>query len=220
VALLDRDTARRREGLHETLGAFASGKVQVLLGTQLVAKGHHFPNVTLTGVISADAMLGLPDFRSAERTFQLLTQVAGRAGRGSKRGHVIIQTYYPEHPAVRHAMNHDVTAFLQEEQVFRRAFSYPPSVRMAVVRWESSHPSAARQAAERGARAASPTPPGVRLRGPAPAPIERIRGKWRWQVLISAKNRELLRDVLDQIEQEPTTDTVKRIIDVDPLSTL
>jgi primosomal protein N' (replication factor Y) len=220
LALLDGGTARRRDGLHDTLGAFASGEVQVLMGTQLVAKGHHFPNVTLTGVISADAMLGLPDFRSGERTFQLLTQVAGRAGRGTKPGRVIIQTYYPDHPAVRHATSHDVASFLDEELVFRRAFSYPPVARMAVVRWESKNDSLVRRAADEDARRASPTPAGVRLRGPAAAPIERIRGRWRWQILISAPNRDLLREVLDRIELEPPTDGVKRIIDVDPLSTL
>jgi primosomal protein N' (replication factor Y) len=220
VALLDRDTARRRDGLHDTLGAFASGKTQVLLGTQLVAKGHHFPNVTLTGVISADAMLGLPDFRAGERTFQLLTQLAGRAGRGSKPGRVIIQTYYPQHPAVRYAQNHAVKSFLDEELVYRRAFAYPPAARMAVVRWESKNATRVRQAAEEGARLGSPTISGVRLRGPAPAPIERIRGQWRWQILISAQNRELLRDVLDRIEEKPTAKDVRRIVDVDPYSTL
>ncbi len=134
AAILDRDTVRRRNGLEETLGAFAAGRVQVLVGTQMVAKGHHFPNVTLTGVISADALLGLPDFRAGERTFQLLTQVAGRAGRGDRPGRVIVQTYHTDHPAVRHACDHDVAAFNREELLFRTAFHYPPSVRMALVR--------------------------------------------------------------------------------------
>jgi primosomal protein N' (replication factor Y) len=220
AAILDRDTVRRRHGLHETLGAFAAGRLQVLIGTQMVAKGHHFPDVTLTGVISADAMLGLPDFRAGERTFQLLTQLAGRAGRGRKPGRVIIQTYYPDHPAVRHACHHDVTAFLEDELVFRRAFFYPPAARMALVRWESRSGSKARQAAEEATRRASPVPSGVRLRGPAPSPIERIRSQWRWQLLLTAPNRDLLRDALVRIEEAATPDGVRRVIDVDPLSTL
>jgi len=220
TSILDRDTARRRDGLHDTLGAFADGRVQVLVGTQLVAKGHHFPNVTLTGVISADAMLGLPDFRSGERTFQLLTQVAGRAGRGTKPGRVIIQTYYPDHPAVRHASTHDVTSFLEEEMVFRRTFSYPPATRMAVVRWEARIRRDAMRVAEESIRNVQPVSPGVRIRGPAPAPIEKIRSLWRWQVLVTAPNRDLVRDVLSRIETVVLPDGVRRVIDVDPLSTL
>jgi len=220
VAILDRDTVRRRSGLEETLGGFAAGRSQILVGTQMVAKGHHFPNVTLTGVISADALLGLPDFRSAERTFQLLTQVAGRAGRGDRPGRVIIQTYYPEHPAVRCAARHDSAGFLAEELIFRRAFRYPPAARMALIRYESRTLSAARTAAESGFARAADLPDGVRLRGPAPSPLERLRGLWRWQILISAPSRDALRTVVERIGNEPTPPAVRRIVDVDPLSTL
>jgi len=220
VAILDRDTVRRRDGLRHSLGAFAAGKVRILVGTQMVAKGHHFPDVTLTGVISADALLGLPDFRAAERTFQLLTQVAGRSGRGSRPGRVIIQTYFPDHPAVRHATSHDVTSFLDDELVFRNAFGYPPTTRMAVVRYESSDTRAATAAATLAARAAAPLPHGVRVRGPAPAPIERIRGAWRWQLLVTAPSRDLLREVLARIETATPARSVRTVIDVDPLSTL
>ncbi len=201
MAILDRDTVRRRDGLQHSLGAFASGKVRVLIGTQMVAKGHHFPAVTLTGVISADALLGLPDFRAAERTFQLLTQVAGRSGRGSRPGRVIIQTYYPDHPAVRHAAGHDVASFLDDEMVFRNAFGYPAdhSHGGRALRVEQQ-PRAPAAPPRRAARAAAPLPSGVRLRGPAPAPIERIRGSWRWQLLVTAPNRELLREILERIE--------------------
>ena len=219
-AILDRDTVRRRSGLQETLGAFAAGTVQVLIGTQMVAKGHHFPNVTLTGVISADAMLGLPDFRAGERTFQLLTQVAGRSGRGDRPGRVVIQTYYPDHPSVRFACSHDVSNFLSEELVFRRSFSYPPVTRLALVRFEATGERLSRNAAEEAARAVIPLPDRVRLRGPAPAPLERIRNHWRWQLLLSAANRDLLREVLQVIEDLPTTKGVRRVIDVDPISTI
>ena len=219
-AILDRDTVRRRSGLQETLGAFSSGAVQVLIGTQMVAKGHHFPNVTLTGVISADAMLGLPDFRASERTFQLLTQVAGRSGRGKQPGRVVIQTYYPDHPAVRLACGHDVTTFLSEELVFRRSFFYPPVARLVLVRYESKNEKLCRDAAEAAARTIQPLPPKVQLRGPAPAPLERIRGLWRWQILLSAANRSLLRGLLEKIEGLSVHKNVRRIIDIDPTSTL
>ena len=220
VAILDRDTVRRKDGLRHSLGAFGAGKVRILVGTQMVAKGHHFPDVTLTGVISADALLGLPDFRAAERTFQLLTQVAGRSGRGRRPGRVIIQTYFPDHPAVRHATGHDVASFLDDELVFRNAFGYPPTTRMAVVRFESSDSRAASGAATQAARAAAPLPSGVRLRGPAPAPIERIRGAWRWQVLVTAPNRDLLRETLVRMETAIPPRSVRTVVDVDPLSTL
>ena len=219
-AILDRDTVRRRSGLQDTLGAFATGAIQVLIGTQMVAKGHHFPGVTLTGVISADAMLGLPDFRAAERTFQLLTQVAGRSGRGDRPGRVVIQTYYPDHPAVRFACNHDVTTFTAEELVFRRSFAYPPVTRLAVIRFEAAAERLSRDACEAAANAVGPLPERVRVRGPAPAPLERIRNQWRWQLLVTAPNRELLREVLDRVETQTPPKGVRRVVDVDPSSTL
>jgi len=220
IGILDRDTVRRRGALQEVLGAFAAGTLDVLVGTQMVAKGHHFPNVTLTGVISADALLGLPDFRSAERTFQLLTQVAGRAGRGERPGHVVVQTYHPDHPAVRHAAAHDVAAFSGEELVFRRTFGYPPAARMALVRYQGESLPRTRAACREAAEAAAPLPAGVRLRGPAPCPLERLRGQWRWQILLSAPNRNVLRTVLERIEAVSLPAGVRRIVDVDPLSTL
>ncbi len=220
TVILDRDTVRRRDGLEAALGRFASGAARVLVGTQMVAKGHHFPGVTLTGVISADALLNLPDFRSGERTFQLLTQVAGRAGRGDRPGRVIIQTYYPDHPAVRFACHHDVDAFLAEELVFRRAFAYPPAARLALVRFESLSERSARKAAEDAAAELDETRSESRIRGPAPAPIERIREYWRWQILISARNRGSLRHHLERVESAPLARNVRRIVDVDPLSTL
>jgi primosomal protein N' (replication factor Y) len=133
---------------------------------------------------------------------------------------VVIQTYYPEHPAVRLASRHDVTTFLAEELLFRRSFSYPPVTRLALVRYESAQERLARDAAEAGARALQPPPGRVRLRGPSPAPLERIRGLWRWQLLVSAANRELLREALASVEQQPLPARVRRIVDVDPASTL
>ena len=220
AAILDRDTVRRRSGLEDTLGAFSDGKIQILVGTQMVAKGHHFPNVTLTGVISADALLGLPDFRAGELTFQLLTQVAGRSGRGVDPGRVIIQTYHPEHPAVLHAANHDVTAFTEEELRFRTAFGYPPVTRMALIRFESPSIDRVRKAAETAGRILRPAPTGVRVRGPAPSPMERLRDRWRWQILLTSPERAPLRQALSLIEAEAPPSDVLRIIDIDPLSTV
>lgn len=220
AAILDRDTVRRRGGLESTLGSFAAGRVKVLIGTQMVAKGHHFPDVTLTGVISADGLLALPDFRAAERTFQLLTQVAGRAGRGERGGRVVVQSYHPEHPAIRHAARHDTAAFLAEEIVFRRAFGWPPAARLALVRFEAATAAAAREGAEEAARALQPTAEGLRVRGPAPCPLERIKGQWRWQLLVSAASRALLVTALEAVESRPVAASARRVIDVDPLSTL
>jgi len=220
AGLLDRDTARKRGGLEEILGAFSRGETRILVGTQMVAKGHHFPNVTLTGVISADSLLNLPDFRAGERTFQLLTQVAGRSGRGEFPGKVVIQTYYPDHPAVGHAAAHDVTAFLEEELLFRRAFEYPPFHRMILVRYESKSLEAVCRTAESASARLEKRPPGVRVRGPAPAPIERLRERWRRQLLLTAAQRAPLFQALALIESLPLPAQVTRIIDVDPLSTL
>ena len=133
---------------------------------------------------------------------------------------MIIQTYYPEHAAVRHARNHDVDTFLSEEMVFRTAFHYPPSVRLALVRFEATAETAARRAAEDAASAAEPLPDGVRLRGPAPSPLERLRQRWRWQVLFSASRRDRLRETLHAVEAVKLPPGTRRIVDVDPLSTL
>jgi primosomal protein N' (replication factor Y) len=165
-------------------------------------------------------MLGLPDFRAGERTFQLLTQVAGRSGRGDRPGRVVIQTYYPDHPAVRLACRHDVTGFTAEELIFRRGFGYPPATRLALVRFEAADVSRCHKAADAAAEAVSPLPEKVRLRGPAPAPLERIRNHWRWQILLTATNRELLRECLQKIENLKVPRNVRRVIDVDPASTL
>ena len=220
ASILDRDTVRRQAGLETTLSSFADGRSQILVGTQMVAKGHHFPNVTLTGVISADSLLNLPDFRAGERTFQLLTQAAGRAGRGSEPGRVVVQTYYPDHPAVVHAARHDITAFTTEELRFRRAFGYPPITHMALVRWEAAAEDAARETAHVTAARIGRGTDGLRVRGPAPCAIERLRDRWRWQILLTSVTRPPLHALVAQIEQLSTPNSVTRIIDIDPLSTL
>jgi len=164
--------------------------------------------------------LGLPDFRAGERTFQLLTQVAGRSGRGVDPGRVIIQTYHPEHPAVLHAAGHDVATFTEEELRFRRAFGYPPVTRMALVRFESGSIDQVRKASEAAGRSLRPAPQGVRVRGPAPSPMERLRDRWRWQILLTANERPPLWQALARVESLAVPSDVNRLIDVDPLSTL
>ncbi len=220
VDILDRDTARSPAQLLATLERFAARASSVLVGTQMVSKGHHFPGVTLTGVVNADNLLGFPDFRGAERTFHMLTQVAGRAGRGARPGVVVIQTYHPDHHAVRSALTHDVRGFAEEEQRFRQAFRYPPATRLALVRFEAASEGAATRAGQEAARALEPRPPGLRVVGPAPAPLERLRGKWRVQLLLTAPARAPLRAALAAIAALQVPHAVHRVIDVDPQSTV
>ncbi len=220
VDILDRDTARSPAQLLAALERFAAGSTRVLVGTQMVSKGHHFPSVTLTGVINADNLLGFPDFRGAEKTFQMLTQVAGRAGRGARPGLVVIQTYHPDHHAIRAALLHDLAGFAEEELRYRQAFRYPPVTRLALVRYESASESAAVAAARAAARALDGAPAGLRVVGPAPAPVERLRGKWRVQLLLLAPTRAPLRAALAAVTALSPPRSVHRVVDVDPQSTV
>ncbi len=186
VARLDRDTVTSADDTAAILARFARRDLDVLVGTQMVTKGHDFPGVTLVGVVLADTALALPDFRAGERTFQLLTQVAGRAGRGADAGRVIVQTFNPAARAIARAVLHDYAAFAEEELEERRRRGWPPSGRLLAVRVEGSE-AAAPQMAEALARAARPALRGeVALLGPAPAAIERLRGKTRWHLLFRA----------------------------------
>jgi primosomal protein N' (replication factor Y) len=220
VDILDRDTARSPAQLLATLERFSAGESRILVGTQMVSKGHHFPAVTLTGVVNADNLLGFPDFRGAERTFHMLTQVAGRAGRGERPGTVVIQTYHPDHYALRAALTHDVKGFAQEELRYRKAFRYPPATRLALVRFEAANEKAAVAAAQAAAHAIEPVPEGMRVVGPAPAPLARLRGKWRVHILLLAPTRAPLREALSAIAALPVPRAVHRVIDVDPQSTV
>jgi len=201
VARLDRDTTARRGTVESVLRQLASGKLDVLIGTQMVAKGHDFPGVRLVGVINADLGLHLPDFRAAERTFQLLTQVAGRAGRGALPGRVILQTWTPDHYAIRPATSHDYERFYTEECKQREPLGYPPFGRLALVRVSAEDEAAAREAAARlaaAAREAAGTG-GPEVLGPAPAAIARLRGQHRFQVLLKHGNANVLRSVGQQL---------------------
>ena len=199
VARLDRDTTRRRGSLEQVLMEFAGGGIDLLVGTQMIAKGHDFPGVTLVGVVSVDVGLALPDFRSAERTFQLLTQVAGRAGRGDRPGRVIIQTYHPEHYSLVCAKDQNYEEFYRREIVFRRTMHYPPfSALINVLIHDKDYDRANGTASEfaRELRVAA-RDSGIRVLGPAPAPISRIRSEYRFQVLIKAQSRARAREALD-----------------------
>jgi primosomal protein N' (replication factor Y) len=225
VARLDRDSVKRRGAIPDLLNRFGAGQIDVLVGTQMIAKGHDFPRVTLVGVISADVGLGLADFRASERTFQLLTQVVGRAGRGEIPGDAIIQTIYPDHYSIRHACRQDYGGFFKEELQFRRAMRYPPVVALinAIVRGPS-YAAARSDAADLADRVRGAATPGAAFKvlGPAPAPLARLKGEHRAQFFVKGTPgmRRAMRDaVIGALDARPDLRR-KTTIDVDPLSVL
>jgi primosomal protein N' (replication factor Y) (superfamily II helicase) len=223
VEVLDRDSTRKKGALVAILDRFRRGQTRALIGTQMLSKGHHFPNVTLTGVLNADSILGYPDFRSAEKTFYLLTQVAGRAGRGELRGKVMIQTAFPTHYAIRHALQHDYEAFYEEEIHFRKTFHYPPVTSMIAILFRGEQLGAVERAATECGRmleeAVQPVA-GTRIQGPAPAPLARIKGVWRFQILLRSAQRTALRRAVEAVMLPRKWRGVDIAIDVDPLNIL
>jgi primosomal protein N' (replication factor Y) len=224
VGRLDRDSATAGE-LRRTLAAFEVGELDVMVGTQLVAKGHDFPRVTFVGVILADIGLNLPDFRAAERSFQLLVQVAGRAGRGESPGKVVIQTYHPDHPALHFAVEHDQAGFAQGELWRRRALGFPPFTKLCSLRVDSA--SSAR--AEAAARSLAAEAEGLLRRssdkaallGPAPAPLSRLKGRTRWQMLLRARTHSQLRQIVLPLQSSAQAlRGVRVVFDMDPMSML
>lgn len=199
IARIDRDAASRRGHFEKTLTEFSDGQIDMLVGTQMLAKGHDFPNVTLVGVVSVDAGLALPDFRAAERTFQLLTQVAGRAGRGDLGGQVLIQTYHPNHYALRHACAQDYEGFYQEEIRHRQNHSYPPFVSLASLLVHGSNLNRVRAEALdlRKEMDLANKDRACRILGPAPAPLARLKGEHRVQLLVKSRGRRQLRSVVE-----------------------
>jgi primosomal protein N' (replication factor Y) len=222
VGRLDRDTVRTKREYQKILGAFASGKLDILVGTQMVAKGHDFQRVTLVGVISADLRLGMPDFRAAERTFQLLTQVAGRAGRGEMAGEVFVESFYPEHYAIQDAARQDFEGFFDREVRYRRAMHYPPFAALAnILVRDRKIENAIRWSRQLGEYFAPFEKRGVRVLGPAVAPLARLKEEHRFQFLLKSPSRGSLHDALAGCldfcvkKQIPETAIV---LDVDPLS--
>jgi len=197
LARMDRDTMLRRESYEEVLGAFSRGETDVLLGTQMVAKGLDFPDVTVVGVLNADTALHHPDFRAAERCFNLLAQVSGRAGRSAKGGRAVIQTWMPEHPAIQAAAGHDYERFAKGEIKEREVFGYPPFGAVIRVRWEAVDAPKVEAMAKIGVALLREIPsPGCTLLGPAPPPVEKLRGKVRRQILLKASPAEALRPLM------------------------
>jgi primosomal protein N' (replication factor Y) len=224
VARLDRDVATGAR-VGAVLSRVARREVDILVGTQMVTKGHDFPGVTLVGVLCADTGLNLPDFRASERTFQLLAQVAGRAGRGDRPGRVIVQTYRPETAAVTAAAAHDYGAFYRAELAERAELRYPPHGRLIAVRIDGGKPREVSDVAQRLAQLADvmsrrPDMPGVEVMGPVAAPLERLRGRTRWQIWLRGTDRQALRRVARGMLSAEVPSTVRVGLDVDPLSTL
>jgi primosomal protein N' (replication factor Y) len=225
ISRIDRDTISRRKDMEQTLMEFSEGRIDMLVGTQMLAKGHDFPNVTLVGVISVDMGLGMPDFRSAERTFQLLTQVAGRAGRGDAPGRVIIQTYYPEHYALKHAYNQDFEGFYAEEMRYRQNFHFPPFVVLASVLVKHGDPRYANRTAQiiRESLERADAEKACIITRVAAASLTRLKREHRLQILIRAVNRKVLRNVLETALAEAEVrgaDLRIANVEIDPINLL
>ena len=223
IARLDRDTVRGKRDYETILSGFREGSYDLLVGTQMIAKGHDIPNVTLVGIVNADVGLGLPDFRAAERTFQLLTQAAGRAGRGNTPGIVLIQTLNPDHYAIRCAAAQNYEMFYPTEIQFRRLMWYPPFGALAnvVVRSPREEEALTRSAAL--GRLLNPPPEGVRVLGPAPAAMARLKTEYRYQMLLKAPSRKRLSEVLREVRGFAVAERwnpANLLIDVDPMTLL
>jgi primosomal protein N' (replication factor Y) len=222
VARLDRDSVRTKRAYQQVLGDFATGKIDILVGTQMVAKGHDFQRVTLVGVVSADTQLSLPDFRAAERTFQLLTQVAGRAGRGDLPGEVLVETYYPEHYAIQLAARQDYLTFFEKEVQFRRLLHYPPFTALAsILVRDTKIENAIRWSRQLSAFLAPQASRGLKVLGPAAAPLARLKREYRFQFLLKAPRRAQLTRALSELlafSEEKEIPQKAVLVDVDPLS--
>jgi len=222
IARLDRDTCRKRTDYIRILRAVHKGEIDILLGTQMITKGHHFPNVTLVGIVLADTGLGLPDFRAGERTFQLISQVTGRAGRGERPGRVIIQTFQPGHYSIEMARSHNYSGMYAREIEMRKTLSYPPFSRLANIKVEGKDKAYVQEAAISLANMAQKFRKGQEpeILGPAPAPLMRLRDYYRWQILIKGKKLETLHAFLHRLEGEIAplgkAGKVRITIDVDP----
>ncbi len=221
IARLDRDTATGKRQYESILQDFREGNYDILVGTQMIAKGHDIPNVTLVGVVSADIGLGMPDFRAAERTFQLLTQVAGRAGRGAIPGTVLVQTINPDHYAVRLAAAQDYAAFYDKELHFRRMMLYPPFSAMANVLVRAEKKEAAMRMSGELGMLLTPPPEKLRIMGPAEAPVPRLKNEYRYQFLVKAASRKALNELLQTVRNyalKQKWGATALVIDVDPLT--
>ncbi|MGC2645552.1 MAG: primosomal protein N', partial [Candidatus Sulfotelmatobacter sp.] len=221
IARLDRDTVRGHQDFERTLNALNQGELDILVGTQMIAKGHDIHGVTLVGVVGADSALGMPDFRAAERTFQLLTQVAGRAGRGQSPGKVILQTYFQDHYAVQYAAQHDFVGFYDKELRFRSWMHYPPYAALANVLVRSDKLDEALQwSGTLGKWFEQTRHEGVRVLGPATAPIMRLKRDYRYHFVLKSESREKLNATLRAMLAYAAQHKIPRtqvIVDVDAI---
>ena len=221
IIRMDVDTTSRKGSHEKLLTAFGEGKADILLGTQMIAKGLDFPNITLVGVLSADTMLHLPDFRAAEKTFQLLTQVSGRAGRHTLPGEVVIQTYTPEHYSIELASNHDYNRFYQQEMMMRKMGSYPPFYYITLITLSHEDLMKVVDISEKmTAFIRSKLSDTTIILGPVASPIPRIKNRYRYQCLIKYKREpnlgSTLKTVLDQFQQQYASQGLTISIDVNP----
>ncbi len=219
IARVDTDTMQRKNQLRDTLRDFRAQKLDILIGTQMIAKGLDFPNVTLVGVLNADLALNLPDFRAAERTFQLLVQVAGRSGRGEIKGEVFIQTFTPHSPAIQFARQNDYDGYAAQEIEHRQAFQYPPFTHVVLITCRGAHQSRTEFALQTLARRLkTDLPPGTVMGEPMPSPLEKAHGQYRFQLLLrAAKIRPLSRHILKIARQTEMPQGVTLVWDVDPM---
>jgi primosomal protein N' (replication factor Y) (superfamily II helicase) len=222
VRRMDADSMTRKEAYRETLRNFRTGKIDILVGTQMIAKGLHFPNVTLVGIINADLALHLPDFRAGERTFQLLTQVAGRAGRGETTGEVFVQTYTPFSPSIQFARHHDFAGYFQQELEFRERCDFPPYKHAVLITVRSAHEGRAKLSAETLVRRLKESLGSEFILGEAaPAPLEKLQGQFRFHILLRGEAimrlSRLVRETLDKL---PLPEDVIATVDIDPYQLL
>jgi primosomal protein N' (replication factor Y) len=222
VRRMDADSMTRKEAYRETLRNFRTGKIDILVGTQMIAKGLHFPNVTLVGIINADLALHLPDFRAGERTFQLLTQVAGRAGRGETVGEVFVQTYTPFSPSIQFARHHDFAGYFQQELEFRERCDFPPFKHAVLITVRSAHEGRAKLSAETLVRRLKESLGSEFILGDTtPAPLEKLQGQFRFHILLRGEAvMRLSRLVRETLEKLPLPEDVLAAVDVDPYQLL
>jgi primosomal protein N' (replication factor Y) len=227
---MDRDTMTRSSAYQKILGQVRRGELNLLIGTQMITKGHDLPRVTLVGVLSADLSLNIPDFRAGERTFQLLTQVAGRSGRGSLPGKVFIQTYNPQHYSIQMAQTQAFAPFYQQELKYRKEMNYPPFTRLVNLRLEGNVETRVKGQAEDLGKIVNRLLKDKRYSdqiealGPASAPLSRLKGKHRFQMLLKARKWQLLHEFAERIVAKMDRDHllagIKLIVDVDPVNML
>ncbi|MGB1725974.1 MAG: replication restart helicase PriA, partial [Limisphaerales bacterium] len=222
VKRMDSDTLKRKEDYRRILGDFRTGKIDILVGTQMIAKGLHFPNVTLVGIIHADLSLHIPDFRAGERTFQLLTQVAGRAGRGEVEGEVYVQSFTPFHPAIQYARRHDYVGFYEQEIEFRQQLNYPPVGRVALLTLRGRSEDRVKFVADHLRRemdAVAKELGEVVVAGPAPAPLLRAENFYRYQIMLrTSRMPQLSRKLSALRETFQIPEDLRLVIDIDPMS--